>query len=98
MFLVPTFLRTCVCSFHAFGSLTEADIFEAVHCRACSEPNHYITAKFSNPRLVQLRRTATVASGVAKALINGKGNRDVLTLLGEPMFLKVVCTDIFRLS
>jgi hypothetical protein len=62
---------------------------------------HYITAKSSNPRLVQLRRTASIASGVARSLIEekataalaGKGNRDILSLLGSPVFY--ACTDIF---
>jgi hypothetical protein len=95
MFLVSTFVKP-LRSFHVFGSLTEADILKQFIIALIPKPIiHYITAKSSNPRLVQLRRTSNIASGVAKrlieekakALLDGKGNRDVLTLLGGLTFL-----------
>jgi hypothetical protein len=90
------------CSFRAFGSLTEGDILKQSLAAYIPKPiTQYITAKSSNPRLVQLRKTGEIASDVAKrlieektnALLAGKGSRDVLTVLGTPMI--AVCKGVF---
>lgn len=93
--------KICVCSYRVFGALTEADILkQSIVAFIPQRIVQFINDRSSNPRLVQLRRTAAVSSSVAKRLIEekakelraGKGNHDILTLLGVPIIH--VCIDI----
>ena len=87
----------------AFGSMTGMDIFkQSIVPYVPKLVLRLLAAASPNPRLEQLRNASVVATKVAKqlidekaeALMGGKGNRDLMSLLGSCRALITTLADI----